>query len=58
MGTHDFVDDFDSRFPGVVAVYHSITDAIMHQGDSILLRDIEIAESAEDNNNLNNTINT
>ena len=43
MGSHDFVPDFGRRFPGVEAIYESITTAIQSTSSGTLLRDLEIA---------------
>lgn len=43
MGSHDFVPDFGRRFPGVEAIYESITAAIQATSSGTLLRDLEIA---------------
>ena len=42
-GSHDFVPDFGRRFPGVEAIYESITTAIQSTSSGTLLRDLEIA---------------
>lgn len=41
MGATGFVPDFDKRFPGIVAICSSISEAIGKASDTTLLRDID-----------------
>ena len=43
IGAHDFVADFNERFPGVVRVCDAITASIQQASDSTLLRDLKIS---------------
>lgn len=49
MGAHDFVPDFDERFPGVTAVYAGIRKAIESAAGSVLVRDLAIASPEQGN---------
>lgn len=49
MGAHDFVPDFDERFPGVTAVYAGIRKAIESAAGSVLVRDLAIAPREQGN---------
>jgi len=46
MGTHDFVPDFDARFPGVAKVYDKIAGSVQQLTATTLIRhlDIELSE--------------
>ncbi len=45
MGAHDFVADFDKRFPGVEKLYADITASVQRIASDTLVRDLAIADT-------------